>query len=119
MTERTDPVDVADLPEVVTHYLRAHEAKDVAAAEATFAPEATVTDEGRTYRGPVAIRGWLEQTGTQYTYTTALIGAERHGPDRYTAVQHLEGDFPGGQVDLCYRFVLDEQRRISRLDIAP
>ncbi|MFI6154448.1 nuclear transport factor 2 family protein [Kitasatospora sp. NPDC051170] len=119
MTERTDPVEVADLPEVVTRYLRAHDAKDVATAVATFAPEATVTDDGRTYHGAAAIRGWLEQSSTQFTYTATLIGAERHGPDRYTAVQHLEGDFPGGQVDLRYRFVLDEQSRISELVIAP
>lgn len=119
MTERTRPVDVADLPEVVTRFLRAHDAKDVATAVATFAPEATVTDDGRTYRGTAAIRGWLEQTSVQYTYTATLVGAERGGPGRYTAVQHLEGDFPGEQVDLRYCFVLDGQRRIRQLVIAP
>ena len=31
---------------------------------------------------------------------------------------HLEGDFPGGTVDLRYRFVLRDDL-ISRLDIAP
>ncbi|MFF3518376.1 nuclear transport factor 2 family protein [Streptomyces sp. NPDC002573] len=119
MTEHAGPVDAADLPEVVARYLRAHNAKDVAAAMATLAPEATVTDDGRTHHGPAAIRGWLQQTSTQYTYTTTLVGAERHGPGRYTVVQHLEGDFPGGLVDLRYRFVLDEHGRISQLVIAP
>ncbi|MFD5569499.1 nuclear transport factor 2 family protein [Streptomyces cadmiisoli] len=119
MTEHNDPVDVADLPEVVRRYLRAHDVQDIATAVATLAPEATVTDDGRTYRGPAAIKGWLEQTGSQYTYITTPVGAERHGPDHYTVVQHLEGDFPGGQVDLRYRFALDEHGRISRLVIAP
>ncbi|MER8187266.1 nuclear transport factor 2 family protein [Kitasatospora sp. NPDC094015] len=119
MTERTDPVHIADLPEVVTRYLGAHDAKDVATAVASLAPEATVTDDGRTYRDPAAIRSWLEQTSTEYTYTTTLIGAERDGPDQYTVVQHLEGDFPGGQVDLRYRFALDRHQRITRLAIAP
>ncbi|WP_234319761.1 hypothetical protein [Streptomyces sp. KE1] len=35
-----------------------------------------------------------------------------------TVTQHLKGDFPGGTVDLHYRFTLD-QGLISRLDIAP
>ncbi|MGW1460682.1 hypothetical protein ACWG43_26440 [Streptomyces albidoflavus] len=51
-------------------------------------------------------------------YTTTLVGAEREGDDRCTVHQHLEGDFPGGTVDLHYRFPLD-QGLISRLDIAP
>ncbi|MER7674624.1 nuclear transport factor 2 family protein [Kitasatospora sp. NPDC096128] len=119
MIRHTGPVDFADLPAAVTGYLRAHDAKDATTAVAAFAPEATVTDDGRTYRGTAAIRAWLEQTGIQYTYTATLVGAERHSPDRYTAVQHLEGDFPGGQVDLRYRFVLDEHGSINRLDIAP
>ncbi len=31
----------------------------------------------------------------------------------------LEGDFPGGVVDLDYRFGLDEQGRLRRLVIEP
>jgi hypothetical protein len=119
MTEHNDPVDVADLPEVVGRYLRAHDVRDIATATAALAPEATVTDDGRTYQGPAAIGRWLERTSSQYTYTTTPVGAERHGPDRYTVVQRLEGDFPGGTVDLRYRFVLDEHGRISQLAIAP
>lgn len=119
MTEPNDPVEVADLPEVVRRYLRAHDARDVATAAATLAPEATVTDDGRTYQGPAAIAHWLERTASEYTYTTTPVGAERPGPGRYTVVQHLEGDFPGGRVDLRFRFVLDADGRISRLDIAP
>ncbi|MGV9659517.1 hypothetical protein ACWDR5_21455 [Streptomyces koyangensis] len=52
------------------------------------------------------------------TYTTTLVGAEREGAGRCTVTQHLEGDFPGGTVDLHYRFTLD-QGLISRLDISP
>ncbi|MFD7899963.1 nuclear transport factor 2 family protein [Streptomyces sp. NPDC059743] len=119
MTEHSGPVDVAGLPEVVGRYLRAHDMRNISTAAAAFAPEANVTDDGRTYRGSVAIKGWLEQATSQYTYTTTPVGAERDGPDRYTVVQHLEGDFPGGRVDLRYRFVLDEHGLISELAIAP
>ncbi|MFJ8922176.1 nuclear transport factor 2 family protein [Streptomyces sp. NPDC102415] len=119
MTEHPGPVDVADLPEVVRNFLRAHEARDHSTTTAAFATDATVTDDGRTYRGADAIRGWLEQTGTQYTYTATPVGAERDDPGTYTVVQHLEGDFPGGVVDLRYRFVLDGHELISELGIAP
>ncbi|MFE4214971.1 nuclear transport factor 2 family protein [Streptomyces sp. NPDC056844] len=119
MTEHPGPVDVADLPEVVRNFLRAHEARDFSTATAAFAPEATVTDDGRTCQGADAIRRWLEQATTEYTYTTTPVGAERDDPGRYTVVQHLEGDFPGGVVDLRYRFVLDSHELISELTIAP
>ncbi len=36
----------------------------------------------------------------------------------YVARVHLEGTFPGGTVDLKYRFTVDGDR-ISRLEIAP
>ncbi|MEW2130119.1 nuclear transport factor 2 family protein [Streptomyces sp. NPDC005435] len=115
MTENPDAVE---LPEVVRRYLRAHDAHDVPAALAAFTPQAVVADDGQTYEGTVAIARWLERAGSEYTYTTTLVGAESEGLDRYTVVQHLEGDFPGGTVDLRYRFALDGGL-ISRLDIAP
>ncbi|MGW4445340.1 nuclear transport factor 2 family protein [Streptomyces sp. NPDC004682] len=117
MTENPDTATV-ELPEVVRRYLRAHDAHDVPTTLATFAPGATVTDDGQTYEGTLALTRWLERAGSEYTYTTTLVGAESEGPDRYTVVQHLEGDFPGGTVDLRYRFALDGGL-ISRLDIAP
>lgn len=119
MTEQPGPLDVADLPEVVTRYLRAHDAQDLPAAAATFAPEATVTDDGRSYRGAEAVGGWLGRTASEYTYTTRTVGAERDGSGGYTVVRHLEGDFPGGSVDLRHRFVLTGRGLIGELVIAP
>lgn len=46
--------------------------------------------DGRTYRGPAAIGYRLERTGSRYTHTHHT----RRSRDRYTVVQHLEGDFP-------------------------
>lgn len=118
MTDDSGRIDVADLPDVVQRYLHAHNTHDAPAATATLSPEATVTDDGRTYQGITAIDEWLRRATSEYTYTTTLVGAEREGPDRYTVVQHLEGDFPGGTVDLRYRFTLD-RGVISQLVIAP
>ncbi|MEV0847602.1 nuclear transport factor 2 family protein [Streptomyces sp. NPDC049954] len=120
MTERPGPVDVTgDLPEVIERYLRAHDARDLSAAVATFAPEAAVTDDGRSYRGTEAIKGWLGRTASEYTYTTTLVRAERDDSGGYTVVRHLEGDFPGGSVDLRYRFLLAGEGLIGELVIAP
>ncbi|MEU8591825.1 nuclear transport factor 2 family protein [Streptomyces sp. NPDC048664] len=118
MTKNPTSVDPADLPEAITRYLAGRATKDASAAATAFAPHATVTDDGRTYEGTEAIAGWLRRTDTEYTYATTLTGAERDAADQYTVHQRLEGDFPGGRVDLRYRFAL-AHGLISGLSIAP
>ena len=49
---------------------------------------------------------WLAKSASEYTYTVKLTSAAAFGADRYDAVHHLEGDFPGGVVDLHFRFTL-------------
>ncbi|WP_171908624.1 nuclear transport factor 2 family protein [Streptomyces nanshensis] len=118
MPENPTSIDPADLPEAITRYLTGRAAKDASAAAPAFASHATVTDDGHVYEGTEAITRWLGQTDTEYSYSTTLTGAERDAPDRYTVHQHLEGDFPGGTVDLRCRFVL-AHGLISELSIAP
>ncbi|MEE1938253.1 nuclear transport factor 2 family protein [Streptomyces sp. TRM 70361] len=118
MTQNPTSLNPTDLPEAITRYLTGRADKNVSAATSAFAPHATVTDDGHTYEGAEAITRWLGQTDTEYTYTTTLTGAERDAPDRYTVHQHLEGNFPGGKVDLRCRFVLTHGL-ISELSIAP
>ena len=118
-TDGFDAYDAETVPSVVARYLSAQgeEAGRQSVVEA-FTADARVTDEGIDYDGRDAIRAWLDKTASEYTYTTALIGQRQEGPDQWTVVAHLEGDFPVGVVDLRYRFSL-EQDRISRLIIAP
>lgn len=106
------------LPEIITTYQQAHDRHDTDAAIATFAPDATVIDDGRTYTGTEEIRAWLDRTANEYTYTRTLSGADDHGDGSYTVRNHLEGNFPGGQVDLRYRFELRDAL-IGALHIAP
>lgn len=106
MSTTPTPIDTTELPELITSYLRAHAARDLDLALRSYAPDATVVDEGRTYRGPDEIRGWLSRSASEYTYTVAITGAAKVGDDGYDVMQHLEGDFPGGVVDLHYRFLL-------------
>jgi hypothetical protein len=108
----------ADIPIVIPDYLAAHEARDTEAAVRAFSPGAVVVDDGSTYRGPDEIRGFESRAGSQFTYTTTLVGAERTEDGRWVVVNRLEGDFPGGAVDLRYRFTVDGDR-ITELVIAP
>ena len=107
-----------NLPPVITTYLAAHNARDVDRAIGSYAPDAVVIDDGRSYHGTDEIRAWLGDAAAEYTYTTQLVSATRLDDERYDVVQHLAGDFPGGVVDLNYRFTL-RNSAIVRLVIEP
>jgi hypothetical protein len=106
------------LPAAITTYLPAHQEHDNKTAIGAFAVDAVVTDEGKTYHGRDEIEGWLNKSAGEYTYTTEFAGASGDGGTGWDIVQHLEGNFPGGSVDLHYRFTLDGDL-ISRLVIEP
>lgn len=106
------------LPDVVTRYLTAHRDRDIETALAAFRPDATVTDDGSTYTGSVAIGQWLGTAASEYTYTTELLAAESQDAAHHVVTNRLEGDFPGGRVDLRYRFTLRDGL-IEDLTIAP
>lgn len=110
--------EAGELPAVLATHLAAHEARDAERELACYAEHATVTDEGRTYRGLVEIRAWLGRAASEYTWTSELVAVRQDAADRWTAVHHLEGDFPGGVVDLRYRYTLADDR-ITNLTIAP
>ena len=116
---QTVPLSLDALPSAVRTFVTAHQAHDRETELSCFAEDATVTDEGRTYTGLAQLRAWLGKAASEYTYTTEVTGASRTDEDRYDVVHHLEGDFPGGVVDLHFRFVLDSAGRIASLVIAP
>ncbi|MFD7170013.1 nuclear transport factor 2 family protein [Streptomyces violascens] len=107
-----------DLPEVITHYLNAHRAHDTATAITAFTSDATVIDDGNTYEGAEAIKEWLGRSATEFTYTIHLTNAQQTDATRYIATHHLEGNFPGGTIDLRYQFALRDSL-IERLVIEP
>ena len=111
-------VQPADLPAPIRRYLAAHVARDADTAIAAFAPDAVVTDEGRTFRGTEEVLGFLRHSGAEFDFTTELTGAQRVDDEHWVAVDHLVGDFPGGVVDLTYRFTTAGDR-ITELVIAP
>jgi uncharacterized protein (TIGR02246 family) len=93
-------------PDVITRYLRAADEQDFDALAACFAEDGTAVDEGETYVGRDAIRGWREAVVSKYTWTTTVTGTHRVGDDRYNVDVHLAGDFPGGEADLTEAFTL-------------
>ncbi|MEV6103011.1 nuclear transport factor 2 family protein [Nocardia sp. NPDC051981] len=106
------------LPEVINRYLTAHRAHDKTTACSAFTPDATVVDDGNSYDGCAAIEEWLNRSATEFTYTIELTAAQRLDATHYIATQHLEGDFPGGTVDLRYQFTVRGDM-IEHLVIAP
>ena len=103
-----------ELPEVITSYLKAHQARDLDTAIERYTDNASVTDEGKTYNGPDEIRAWLSRSANEFSYTIEMTGATKLGDDRYDVTHHLEGNFPGGKVDLHFRFTLRDGK-IARL----
>ncbi len=113
----TEPYDAARLPEVVTTYLRAHDSKDFDTAISTFAPDAIVVDDGKTYRGTPSIRSWLAASATEFTFTSEPRGQILVDDRHVTVINHIEGNFPGGRLDLRYQFELAASHQITGLRI--
>ena len=105
------------LPDTVKTFMTALSTPEDGRAVATFTADAVVIDEGRDYTGHDEIGAWLTASAGEYTYTSEFTGATT--TDTTIDVgQHLEGNFPGGVVDLHFRFTLDGAS-ISRLVIEP
>ena len=119
MAEDASPVDeMAALPEAIRRYQEAHDRRETDRALSSFTIDAVVHDEGREHRGHEEIRTWLSSASTRFTYTRTLIDVTAIDADTWVVVNHLEGDFPGGEVDLRYRFRLSRDH-IAELAIAP
>ena len=106
-----------DLPKPIAVYVEVENSGDIEALSRSFAPEATVRDESRTYRGLAAIKKWKAETKRKYNHTvTPLEVAVRDG--RTVLKARLTGNFPGSPIELQFAFVL-EGDRIASLEIGP
>src|SRR4051812_25691147 len=100
------PSSELPVPDVITRYFQAHDRRDAEAALSTFAGDARVFDDGREYLGVEAIRDWLTRASTEFSYTRMLLDASADETGRWLIYNRLEGNFPGGMVDLRYHFRL-------------
>lgn len=118
MTDAPSDDAATALPDVIRRYQAAHDHRDADAALSAFGPNAVVVDDGSTASGSEQIRHWLENAASEFTYERTLIGLTLTGPDEWLVVNNLTGNFPGGTVDLSYRFSL-RNGLIHELFIAP
>lgn len=105
------------LPDVIARYFAADKRANAEAIAQCFTPDAVVVDEGNTYAGREAIRRWMANASTQYSYVVEPF-ALSEADGRVVVTSHLVGNFPGSPVDLRYLFVLDGDR-IAELTIVP
>ena len=105
------------LPDPVRRYFEL-DPRDVEGFVALFSNEATVVDEGKTYRGLEEIRAWRKGPAVKYTYTTDVLGNESPSASRYVVSARLRGDFPGGTADLRMDFTVTGNS-IGHLVITP
>jgi hypothetical protein len=127
MTIQTPPDPTAaelakHLPEAIMRFMREADPQHKANAHdllSAFVVDATVVDDdGKIYLGHDEIHRWRSAEASEYTYTVEITHVEELDDTRYVVTTRLEGDFPGGVVDLIYRFKLADGL-IQRLEIAP
>jgi hypothetical protein len=74
------------------------------------------------WHGHAEIREWRARVATAFEYTVEVLRVvglgETDGVERHDVYTHLEGNFPGGTVDLTNRFGLRDGR-ITLLEIVP
>ena len=104
------------LPKAIEAYFDADRDGGPDAVAAAFTENGIVKDKGKTYRGRDAIRRWMAEAATQYSYTVEpFFIAAKNGKTQVTG--HVVGTFPGSPIDLRYFFVL-EDNKIAELEIA-
>ncbi len=93
-------------PDVIARYYASAAEGDLDALLDCFTPQAHVFDEGQHHHGLAEVRRWRERVASRYTYTTEITGTRQTTDDEYVVATHLEGDFPGGVVDLEQKFTV-------------
>lgn len=111
----TEP-ESSELPDAVSAYLAAKSNTDPEAIARLFTEAAFVDDNGEELRGRTEIARWRREVSTAFTFTATLLDASSNGP-RVSVTERLEGDFPGGRVDLTSTFDLGADGLIQRLII--
>jgi hypothetical protein len=106
------------VPDVIARYLRAEEEGDLAWLLGCFTQDAKVTDERQTFSGRDEIRRWREEVASKYEYTVDVLGSETVSENEHVVIARLDGNFPGGTVELRHRFVLQDGL-VRELEIAP
>ncbi|MBP1882484.1 nuclear transport factor 2 family protein [Sinorhizobium mexicanum] len=105
-----------NLPHSIESYFAADQGKAGMAPAGIFATDATVVDEGMSHVGPEAIATWWKRAKEQYEHTAEPLHVVTS--DEVTIVRaRVTGQFPGSPAVLTYRFNLQDDQKIARLEI--
>jgi hypothetical protein len=85
---------------------------------AAFADDASVTDQGRTWRGRAEIRRWCSGPAKKDRSAVEIIEARRTTSHHWVVTVSPTGDPPRGRAELLYRFAIRDGK-ITSLKIAP
>lgn len=111
-------MSTTEIPTEIDRYLQAEQASDWPAVAACFLPTGVVLDEGRTHVGRDEIAAWRADVAAKVSFTSTVIEAKPLGAEGFRLTQRIEGSFPGGVVELHFRFALRDDR-IAALMILP
>ena len=103
------------LPKPIALYFAVEHSHNPDSLAVYFAADATVRDEGHTFKGLVAIKEWRAETRKKYNHTIEALEAEER--DGKTVVKtKVSGNFPGSPVTLDFSFEL-KGGKIASLEI--
>ncbi|WDU65323.1 nuclear transport factor 2 family protein [Pseudomonas poae] len=108
---------VPELAPAIVAYLAATNTRDTSAVADCFADDANVFDEGQHQVGTAAIARWMEDTGRRYQPRVDVLKVQ-YRTGKVLVNNVVSGNFPGSPLELRYTFRLNEQGKISRLDIS-
>jgi hypothetical protein len=100
------------LPPAVDLYVEAENSGDIEAMSECFAADATVRDEGRTYKGLAAIKEWKAETKKKYSHSVTPVELRSTG-EKTILKARLSGNFPGSPVTLEFSFLLEAGKIVS------
>ena len=106
-----------ELAPAIAAYIAAANAGDTSAVPHFFADDANVFDEGGHQVGTAAIARWMEDTGRRYQPRVEVLDVQQR-TGKVLVSNLITGSFPGSPLQLRYTFRLNEQGKISRLDIS-
>ncbi len=91
------------LPKVIADLLEAQGKYDSMAFAGNFSDDASVHDEGKTYRGKTEIRQWNEMTNSKYKTKYEPLEVTTEG-DKVTLMARISGTFDGSPAIIKYYF---------------
>lgn len=94
------------LPKALRAYFDAVDREDVDAMLARFAANAVVRDEGKTRKGVLEVREWIEEVTKNYHPRFEVEDVVEDGAGAVVVTGLVSGTFPGSPARLRYTFRL-------------